>query len=136
MLAARRGKRREKTKGSNDKNSDKNRDSEKSSSPSTGSPADNEAKPEKRRDRAAVRSEIVPLRQAAKMADESLQRMTRKRADMQKKLAEPGFYDRPSAEITTVQRDLAELERALQDAEAEWLQAHETLEAAQRDAAA
>ncbi len=136
LLQARRGKRREKTNRSNKNNSsDKNKGGDKNGITSTNSETGNELKPAKRRDRATARSEVVPLRRAANIADESLQRMTRKRAEMQKKLAEPGFYDRPSSDIAGVQRDLAELERSMQDAEAEWLQAHETLEAAQRDAA-
>jgi ATP-binding cassette subfamily F protein 3 len=86
---------------------------------------------EDRRDRAEARAALAPLRNQAKDAESRIAKLDAERAALQKKLADPALYEPGrAAEVTAVQTRLAAIARAVEEAEALWLTAHEALESA------
>ncbi|MBF0167868.1 MAG: ABC-F family ATP-binding cassette domain-containing protein [Alphaproteobacteria bacterium] len=86
---------------------------------------------DERRQAAEARAKLAPLRQAAKAADAHLAKLHDKKAQLEKKLADPKLYEGPPEKVTNLRLDLGALDRDLADAEAVWLSAHEALEAAE-----
>ena len=87
-------------------------------------------KREGRRERAAKRAETAPLRKAVKTAEKTMEKLGGEKAVIEAKLADPTLYDGPPDAITALQKDLARVSAALEEAEHAWLEAHEALEAA------
>ena len=89
----------------------------------------------RRKSRAAARSELAPLRQEARQAEKTVDLLTKRRQDMQTKLADPMFYNGPGGRVADLQRELAMLSKELAQAETAWLTAQEAIEAAGEEAA-
>jgi len=87
---------------------------------------------DERRERADARAAVAPLRKQAKDAEARLARLSRDRAELEKKLANPDLYDpaRKSEALAALAK-LASIKRLIGEAEAEWLAAEEALELAQ-----
>ncbi len=83
-----------------------------------------------RRERAAARAEVAPLRQAARQAERRLDALHRDKAALEAALADPAAYEGPAERLTDLHMRLAETDRSLAEAEEAWLAAHEALEAA------
>ena len=84
------------------------------------------------RERADARAAVAPLRKQAKDAEARLARLSRDRAELEKKLANPDLYDPArKSEALAAQAKLASIKRLIGEAEAEWLAAEEALELAQ-----
>ena len=71
-----------------------------------------------------------PLKRALEAAEKAIADLTKKRADIELKLADPATYSGPPTVATDLQKEKTRLERELAHAEHEWLVAQEALEAA------
>jgi len=87
-----------------------------------------EAQKEERRVAAEARHQLKPLRQALTAAEKVVDRLTKEKATIEAKLADPKLYEGPPAEVTKLQRDLGHVAHSLAQAEDEWLTAHEAYE--------
>jgi ATP-binding cassette, subfamily F, member 3 len=92
-----------------------------------------EPAPEARPKRTAAerRSTLAPLRQAAREAERTLERLQAQKAGLETRLADPATYGKDGAELERMIRRAAELDAALAEAEARWLEAEEALERAE-----
>ena len=81
--------------------------------------------------RAADRHEILRRRQAARAAEKELEKLSSERASVAATLADEKTYRSLGDELDTLLKRHAELETALQRAEARWLEAEEALEVAE-----
>jgi len=88
--------------------------------------ADN--KKELRRQRAAVRKELAPVRKRAKAAEAAVQKFSENIEKIEAKLADPKLYENDSTDLAGLQKELGALRRQLETAEEEWLAAEEELE--------
>ncbi|MGB0670334.1 MAG: ABC-F family ATP-binding cassette domain-containing protein [Rhodospirillales bacterium] len=84
-----------------------------------------------RRERAQARAETAHLRKAAREAEKALEKLTTRKAGIEVKLAQPDLYDGPAEKVTQLQIQLAEVNQAIEEAEAAWMDAAEELEAAE-----
>ncbi|QGG79047.1 ATP-binding cassette domain-containing protein [Litorivicinus lipolyticus] len=100
-------------------------------SPRQGSPSatsDNSQK-EQRRNRAAQRTQLAPLRKALKSAEGEMEKLQVQLKRIDQSQAEPGYFtDTPLAQQTEDGQARARLLDALDDAEMVWLEASEALE--------
>jgi ATP-binding cassette, subfamily F, member 3 len=89
------------------------------------------ARKDDRRERAAARAALAPLRKRAKEAEVILAKLTAERAAIEARLADPTLYAPGRAsDITWANARLASIRREATAAEAVWLAAEEALEAA------
>jgi ATP-binding cassette subfamily F protein 3 len=89
------------------------------------------ARKDDRRDRAAVRAALAPLRKQAKNAEALLARLAAERISVEAKLADPALYAPGRAhEIAAANARLASIGREAAMAEKAWLAAEEALESA------
>jgi ATP-binding cassette subfamily F protein 3 len=85
-----------------------------------------------RRERAEARAALAPLRKIAQEAEKRIAKLTAERARVEAILADPEFYaTRSGADVAKGQMRLATLNREIEVAEEEWLEATGALEAAQ-----
>jgi ATP-binding cassette subfamily F protein 3 len=82
----------------------------------------------KRRAAAQARAEAAGLRRAAKDAEGKLQKLSRKKAALEAKLADPAVYEGPTADLQALQIAFGEVKQAIAEAETDWLRAQEALE--------
>jgi ATP-binding cassette subfamily F protein 3 len=87
---------------------------------------------DERRAAAELRSQLAPLRHAARRAEENVEALGRRKQELQATLGDPAFYSDTPERISAVQRELGDVEKALADAEAAWFSAHEALDEAMR----
>jgi ATP-binding cassette subfamily F protein 3 len=95
-------------------------------------PADGErrVKQTRRRKTAEIRAQLAPLRQTARNAERQLERLTADREALAARLADGATYRLSGEEISALLERTAELEAAIDAAEARWLAAEEALERA------
>jgi ATP-binding cassette subfamily F protein 3 len=87
---------------------------------------------ENRRARAEARAALAPLRRQAKAAEERIARLSRERAALEARLADPAVYAPGKAEeIATANARLAAIERETAAAESAWMAAEAALESAE-----
>ena len=85
-----------------------------------------------RRERAEARAALAPLRKIAQEAEKKIAKLTVERNRVEAILADPDFYAKHSgADVAKGQQRLATLNRDIEAAEEEWLEASGALEAAQ-----
>ena len=82
-----------------------------------------------RRDAAAGRAKQAPLKRAAESAEYRLNQATRQKADIEARMADTTLYEGAPERLAELGRKLSAAERAISEAEADWLQAAEALEA-------
>ncbi|WP_296708416.1 ABC-F family ATP-binding cassette domain-containing protein [Rhodoblastus sp.] len=87
------------------------------------------AAPDARRDAAKARKDAAPLARKVKAAEEKITRFGDLIARVDLMLADPRAFERSPAEATRLSQQRAELERALNAAEEEWLELSSELEA-------
>ena len=87
-------------------------------------------KKEDRRDRAAQRAQLAPLKKAEQKAEKIMEEWAEKVAALQERLADPKLYDGPADKLTELQKSLGEAEKKLEAAEEAWMAAHEAHEEA------
>ncbi len=83
-----------------------------------------------RRRTAAARTEVAPLKRALRDAEAAVERLTVAKRGLERTLADPRTYAAAGGPVPDLIRRQTELARDLAAAEAAWLAAHETLEAA------
>jgi ATP-binding cassette subfamily F protein 3 len=72
------------------------------------------------------------LRRAAESAEKALDKLMKDRAAVEAELADPTVYDAANGtQVVALQKRLAEIERAIEQAEETWLAAEHELEQAQ-----
>jgi ATP-binding cassette subfamily F protein 3 len=87
---------------------------------------------DQRRAQAQNRAALAPMRRAVEAAEKTLDRLTKDRAKVQGELADPAVYAAANgAQVVSLQKRLAEIERAIEQAEEAWLTAGHVLEQAQ-----
>jgi ATP-binding cassette subfamily F protein 3 len=91
---------------------------------------DGSSRKDERRERAAARAAVAPLRRKTQEAEKRLARLTSERQAIEASLADPAIYlEGRAADIAAANTRLAEIGRETETAEAEWLAAAEALEA-------
>ena len=93
--------------------------------------SDHEEKTDKKADRKAraeARAATSHLRKAAQQAEAEVARLSEKKQQIEKKLADPTIYSGPSEELTRLQIELGKVEKSLENAEHAWLEAETELE--------
>jgi ATP-binding cassette subfamily F protein 3 len=85
---------------------------------------------EERRAAAENRAQLAPLRKKVQEAEKKMERLGTTKATLEARLADPKLYDGPPEKVTALQKEIAETAAAIGQAEAAWLEANETLEAA------
>ena len=104
--------------------SERSRSAAKPDSPIAGKRTD-------RRDRADARAATAPLRKRVRDADTRMTALAAELARLESKLADPALYGGArKSEVLATQAQLAATKKLIADAEAEWLEASEALEAA------
>lgn len=93
--------------------------------------ADGPSRKDERRAAAETRAQLAPLRKKAFEAEKALEKLLTRRSAIEQKLADPALYQGPADKVTQLQRERGELDKAVAEAEATWLEAHEELEQAQ-----
>jgi ATP-binding cassette subfamily F protein 3 len=86
-----------------------------------------------RRGAADERAKRTPLKRAAESAEFRLNKATRHKTDIEAKMADTSLYEGAPERLVELGRKLSAAERAIADAEADWLQAAEALEALQAE---
>jgi ATP-binding cassette, subfamily F, member 3 len=89
---------------------------------------------DERRAAAEARAQTAPLRKKVQDAEKRLEKLGTDKAKIEAKLADPKLYSGPGEAVAKLQKDLAELDRAIANTESEWLELHEQLEAATANA--
>jgi len=89
---------------------------------------------DERRAAAEARAQQAPLRRRAEAAERAMDQLHRRKAGLAAQLADPALYQGPPEAVTRLRREASETERAIAEAEAEWLAAHEALENARSQA--
>jgi ATP-binding cassette subfamily F protein 3 len=87
-------------------------------------------KADERRRRADARAVTANLRKAIKAAESRMEKLQAEKATLHDKLADPKFYDGPAGEVSALNRRAGEVDRDIEAAESEWLEAQAALEAA------
>jgi ATP-binding cassette, subfamily F, member 3 len=86
---------------------------------------------DQRRTQAENRATLAPMRRAVEAAEKALDKLTKERAAVQAELADPAIYSAVNgARVVTLQKKLADLDRAIAQAEETWLIASDTYEQA------
>jgi ATP-binding cassette subfamily F protein 3 len=88
---------------------------------------------DERRAAAEIRAQLAPLRKQVAAVEKRLEQSGKAKAGIEAKLADPALYSGPGEAVARLQKELAETQRCIDEAEAEWLDLHEQLEAAQAD---
>ena len=99
------------------------------------SPGGNGSKPaavtrkDQRRASAEARAALAPLRKRAAKAEATIKKLTREKEAIEAQLADPSLYLGSTDPITALQKSLRDIERRIAEAEHDWLEAQEALEA-------
>ncbi len=82
---------------------------------------------DERRARARAREATADLRKQAKEAEKRLERLGRRRAEIETVLADPATYEGSTADMLELGRKLAKIDNEIAAAESAWLEAEEAL---------
>jgi ATP-binding cassette subfamily F protein 3 len=83
---------------------------------------------DERRAAAEERAKLAPLRKAADAADALLAKLGEKRKTLEAKLADPDLYAKHPKRAAELQAEMGRLDKDIETAETDWLEAHERLE--------
>ncbi len=83
-----------------------------------------------RRSKADARAKLAPLKKAAEGLEAQMEKLTRARADIDIKLADPALYNGNATKLGDLTRMASDLDRAIAKTEDAWLQAQDALEQA------
>src|SRR5260370_24880321 len=93
-------------------------------------PAPVTAAKDQRKQSADTRAKRAPLKKTLETLEKSIAKLNKQRGDIEARLADPAIYSEPAISVADLQRDKIRLEREIAHTEHEWLEAHETYEAA------
>jgi ATP-binding cassette subfamily F protein 3 len=88
------------------------------------------SKKERRRAAAETRAATQHLRKAVETAERQLRALEVRRADFERRLADPAVYGGPTRDLMELQVKLAEVKKQIATAEEKWLSAQGALESA------
>ena len=88
-----------------------------------------------RKANAQNRQRLAPLRKQVKATEQKLSRLQAEQARIAQALADPALYQENPDKVTALNQERAQTDKAVAEAEAEWLAAEEELEAASGAAA-
>jgi len=88
-------------------------------------------KADERRRRAEARTLTANLRKAIKAAESRVEKLQAEKVTLHERLGDPKFYDGPAAEVAALNKRAGEIDRQIEAAEAEWLEAQSALEASE-----
>jgi ATP-binding cassette subfamily F protein 3 len=92
---------------------------------------DTDSRRDQRREAAAKRQALAPLRRELQEAERAVEKLTAQKAKIETSMADPALYRGDSAKLVALQKDLGEATKALSDAEDRWLEIQERWEAAE-----
>ncbi|MQX38539.1 ABC-F family ATP-binding cassette domain-containing protein [Roseospira navarrensis] len=101
----------------------------------TGGSATAQNRKDERRAAAEFRQRTAPLRKAIQAAEKDVEKLSAEKARLEERMADPTLYDGPADRLTALQKDLGAVAKKLEAAETRWMEAQETLEAAEAEAA-
>ena len=84
-----------------------------------------------RQERAKAREQTAGFRKQAHNAERELEKLSQKKADLEKQLADPDLYEGHSHDLQVLNTKLASIEKAIAKAEGTWVDAEEKLAASQ-----
>ncbi len=98
-------------------------------------PSPTSARKEARRQGAAIRAALAPLRQEIRHLEATIHRLSEERSEIERRLADPATYaGNGSGPIVELQTRLAEVTRRLAEVERDWLERHDALDRAAGEA--
>lgn len=89
-----------------------------------------DARKEERRQAAELRQQLAPLRRQIEAVEKRMGQLTKRKLEIEVKLADPKLYEGPSDKVTKAQIDLGAVSGDLETAELEWLDLSEQMESA------
>ena len=92
-------------------------------------------KADERRRRAEARTVTANLRKAIKAAESRVEKLQAEKVTLHERLGDPKFYDGPAAEVAALNKRAGEIDRQIETAETEWLEAQAALEASENSSA-
>ena len=97
----------------------------------TGSRNRRPRRKETRREGAAARAALAPLKQEVRALEARIAKLTAERAELERRLADPATYAGNGAGgVVELQTKLAEVARRIAEAEEAWIDRHDALERA------
>ena len=90
-----------------------------------------QSRKEERRAAAQARTQLAPLKKQVEKTEKEMERLHLRKAEIEKKLADPTLYQGPADRLTAIRKEVADAERLLAQAEAAWIAATEKYETAQ-----
>ena len=93
--------------------------------------ASSASRKDERRAAAAARAQTAPLRRRVETAEKLVERLHRQKAALEAKIADPDLYLGGQDKLIALRKEMAEIERATEAAEADWLDANLALETAE-----
>ncbi len=97
---------------------------EKSNGQGNGKSRDKKAE---RQERAMARQQTANLRKSAQTAEQELEKLSKRKDELEKKLADPELYEGHSHDLQVLNTKLAAIEKSIAAAEKTWLKAEEQL---------
>ncbi|GAB4356824.1 MAG: ABC-F family ATP-binding cassette domain-containing protein [Kiloniellaceae bacterium] len=88
------------------------------------------SKKDKRRAAAEARAAVADLRKAVKQAEAEVDKLNRKKAELEKRLADPEVYNGPTAKLQDLQIRFGQVKQSIAAAEERWLELQTQLEEA------
>jgi ATP-binding cassette subfamily F protein 3 len=85
---------------------------------------------EDRRAAAEARQKLAPLKKVAEKLEKDVEKLALKKAQLETTMADPKLYQGPSDKVATLQKNLGELNKSIEDAEIAWMEALEAYETA------
>ena len=101
------------------------------SKPGSGGAQSREDRRRDRQDAAARRAELAPLRKSIKDAEESIEKLKKKRLTVERQLGDPEVYNGDPGRVIQLGKDKAHLESEIAAAEESWLELSARFEQAQ-----
>jgi len=95
------------------------------------SPAATINRKDQRRAAAQARAALTPLRKRAAKAEATVKKLSKEKESIEARLADPSLYVDSNEKVTELQKSLRDVERRIDAAEHDWLEAHEALEGPQ-----
>ncbi|MEE8445741.1 MAG: ABC transporter ATP-binding protein, partial [Alphaproteobacteria bacterium] len=95
-----------------------------------GEAEDSGDRKQRRRAAATQRQALAPLRKRLARAEKSVSRLETEKTALAKRMADPALYDADKSALIALQKELGGVDKALEAAEQDWLDAQAALEAA------
>jgi ATP-binding cassette subfamily F protein 3 len=93
--------------------------------------ADKIDKKAERQERARAREQTAGFRKKAQAAEHKLEKLSQQKTEIEQQLADPSLYEGHSHDLRALNMKLADVEKAMEAAEQDWMNAEEKLAASQ-----